>query len=357
MTTVMIMAGGTGGHVYPALSVAEHLRDQGIKVIWLGTRRGLEARVVPPAGFDIEWLDVKGLVGTSWARKLSMPWMLLRAVGQALTIMRRRFPDAVLGMGGFAAGPGGIAAWLLRRPLMIHEANAVCGLTNRLLAPLSKRILTGFENVRYLGAKARWTGNPVRTEITRRVSTPMAAQEIQLLRLLVLGGSQGARSINELVPEALRQSQCGTQLMITHQCGQDRDGQVRRDYADAGISAQVVPYIEDMARAYRDADLVIARSGAMTVTELSAAGLASILLPFPHAASNHQAANAQVLAHAGGAVVIEASGLDQSRLAREIDSLVRDRNTLVQMGQAARSIARPEATAEVAKHCLELAHA
>tara|TARA_B110000014_G_C19919241_1_gene475561 strand:- start:208 stop:765 length:558 start_codon:yes stop_codon:yes gene_type:complete len=185
----------------------------------------------------------------------------------------------------------------------------------------------------------------------------MAAQEIQLLRLLVLGGSQGARSINELLPEALRQSQCGPQLIITHQSGQGRDEQVRRAYADAEISVKVVPYIEDMAWAYRDADLVIARSGAMTVTELCAAGLASILLPFPHAASNHQAVNARVLAQAAGAVVIEAPALDQSRLAREIDSLARNRNTLVRMGQAARSLARPDATAEVAKHCLELAHA
>ncbi len=357
MTSVMIMAGGTGGHVYPALSVAERLRDQGIDVVWLGTRSGLEARVVPAAGFDIEWLDVKGLVGTSWVRKLSTPWMLLKAVSQALTIMRRRFPDAVLGMGGFAAGPGGVAAWLLRRPLVIHEANAVCGVTNRLLAPLSKRILTGFENVRHLGTKARWTGNPVRPQIIQRVSTAMATDEAQPLRLLVLGGSQGARSINEWVPEALHQSQCGPQLIIMHQCGRDHDEQVRRAYADTGISAQVVPFIEDMARAYRDADLVIARSGAMTVTELCAAGLASILLPFPHAASNHQAVNAQVLAHAGGAVVIEASALDPSRLAREIDSLIGDRSTLIQMGQAARSLARPDATAEVANHCLELAHA
>ncbi|HCK77046.1 MAG TPA: undecaprenyldiphospho-muramoylpentapeptide beta-N-acetylglucosaminyltransferase, partial [Gammaproteobacteria bacterium] len=329
--------------------------DQGIDVIWLGTRRGLEARIVPAAGFDIEWLNVKGLVGTSWARKLSMPWMLLRAVSQALKIMRRRFPDVVLGMGGFAAGPGGIAAWLLRRPLVIHEANAVCGVTNRLLAPFSKRILTGFENVRHLGVKARWTGNPVRPEITPPVST--ATDETQPFRLLVLGGSQGARSINERLPKALRQSQFGSQLMIRHQCGEGQDEQVRQAYTDSGISAQVVPFIDDMAWAYRNADLVIARSGAMTITELCAAGTASILLPFPHAASNHQVVNAQVLAHTGGAVVIEASALDQSRLALEIDNLVRDRSTLAQMGQAARSLARPDATTEVVNHCLELAHA
>jgi len=353
----MIMAGGTGGHVYPALSVAEHLRAQGIEVVWLGTRRGLEARVVPNAGFQMEWLEIKGLVGTSWMRKLAMPWMLLRAVTQALGIMRRRMPDAVLGMGGFAAGPGGIAAWLLRRPLVIHEANAVCGVTNRLLAPFSKHMLTGFENVRHLGTRAKWTGNPVRQEIVRSTSTKDPANAAQPLRLLVLGGSQGARSINELVPRALGDSHFRSGLIITHQCGRDREAEVSRAYEDIQIPARVVPFIEDMSSAYREADLVIARSGAMTVTELCAAGLASILLPFPFAASNHQAANAQVLSSAGAAVVIEASILDQHRLAKEIDRLLEDRNLLLEMGYAARKLARPDATAEVAGYCLELAHA
>ena len=353
----MIMAGGTGGHVYPALSVGQHLRAQGIEVVWLGTRKGLEARVVPNAGFQMEWLEIKGLVGTSWMRKLAMPWMLLRAVTQALRIMRRRMPDAVLGMGGFAAGPGGIAAWLLRRPLVIHEANAVCGVTNRLLAPFSKHMLTGFENVRYLGTRAKWTGNPVRQEIVRNTSTKDPANVAQPLRLLVLGGSQGARSINELIPRALGDSHFGSGLIITHQCGRDREAEVSRAYEDIQIPARVVPFIEDMSSAYREADLVIARSGAMTVTELCAVGLASILLPFPFAASNHQAANAQVLSSAGAAVVIEASILDQHRLAKEIDRLLGDRNLLLEMGYAARKLARPDATAEVAGYCLELVHA
>ena len=353
----MIMAGGTGGHVYPALSVGQHLRAKGIEVVWLGTRKGLEARVVPNAGFQMEWLEIKGLVGTSWMRKLAMPWMLLRAVTQALRIMRRRMPDAVLGMGGFAAGPGGIAAWLLRRPLVIHEANAVCGVTNRLLAPFSKHMLTGFENVRYLGTRAKWTGNPVRQEIVRNTSTKDPANVAQPLRLLVLGGSQGARSINELIPRALGDSHFGSGLIITHQCGRDREAEVSRAYEDIQIPARVVPFIEDMSSAYREADLVIARSGAMTVTELCAAGLASILLPFPFAASNHQAANAQVLSSAGAAVVIEASILDQHRLAKEIDRLLGDRNLLLEMGYAARKLARPDATAEVAGYCLELVHA
>ena len=353
----MIMAGGTGGHVYPALSVAEHLRNQGIEVVWLGTRRGLEARVIPVAGFQMEWLEIKGLVGTSWMRKLAMPWMLLRAVTQALRIMRRRMPDAVLGMGGFAAGPGGIAAWLLRRPLVIHEANAVCGVTNRLLAPFSKHMLTGFQNVRHLGTRAKWTGNPVRQEIVRSISTEDPINAAQPLRLLVLGGSQGARSINELVPRALGDSHFRSGLIITHQCGRDREAEVSRAYEDIQIPARVVPFIEDMSSAYREADLVIARSGAMTVTELCAAGLASILLPFPFAASNHQAANAQVLSRAGAAVVIEASILDQHRLAKEIDRLLGDRNLLLEMGYAARKLARPDATAEVAGYCLELAYA
>ena len=353
----MIMAGGTGGHVYPALSVAEHLRDQGIEIVWLGTRKGLEARVVPAAGFQVEWLEIKGLVGTSWIRKAVMPWMLLRAVAQALRIIRRRMPDAVLGMGGFAAGPGGLAAWLLRRPLVIHEANAVCGVTNRLLAPLSKRVLTGFENVRHLGASAKCTGNPVRQEIVRSRVAQDPINAAQPLRVLVLGGSQGARAINDLVPAALAESQFNLGLSVTHQCGRDREGEVNRAYENAKIPARVVPFIEDMSAAYRQADLVIARSGAMTVTELCAAGLASILLPFPFAASNHQVANAQVLSSAGAAVVIEASMLDAQKLAKEIDRLLKDRSLLIKMGDAAHKLARPDATAKVAGCCLELVHA
>ena len=351
------MAGGTGGHVYPALSVAEHLRDQGVEIVWLGTRKGLEARVVPAAGFQMEWLEIKGLLGTSWMRKVVMPWMLFRALTQALRIMRRRMPDAVLGMGGFAAGPGGLAAWLWRRPLVIHEANAVCGVTNRLLAPLSKRVLTGFGDVRHLGASAKWTGNPVRQEIVRSRVAEDPIKAAQPMRVLVLGGSQGARSINNLVPAALAESQFNSGLSVTHQCGHDREGEVNRAYEVAKVSARVVPFIEDMSTAYREADLVIARSGAMTVTELCVAGLASILLPFPFAASNHQAANAQVLSSAGAAVVIEASMLDAQRLAQEIDRLLRDRSLLTKMGHAAHKLARPDATAKVAGCCLELAHA
>jgi UDP-N-acetylglucosamine--N-acetylmuramyl-(pentapeptide) pyrophosphoryl-undecaprenol N-acetylglucosamine transferase len=353
----MIMAGGTGGHVYPALSVAEHLRDQGIEIVWLGTRKGLEARVVPAAGFQMEWLEIKGLVGSSWMRKAMMPWMLLRALIQALRITRRRMPDAVLGMGGFAAGPGGLAAWLLRRPLVIHEANAVCGVTNRLLAPLSKRVLTGFENVRHLGASAKCTGNPVRQEIVRSRVAEDSINVAQPLRVLVLGGSQGARSINDLVPAALVESQFNSRLTVTHQCGRDREDEVNRAYADVKVPARVGPFIDDMSAAYRQADLVIARSGAMTVTELCATGLASILLPFPFAASNHQAANAQALSSAGAAVVIEASMLDAQRLAKEIDRLLKDRSLLTKMGHAAHELARPDATANVAGCCLELAHA
>lgn len=351
------MAGGTGGHVYPALSVAEHLRDQGIEIVWLGTRKGLEARVAPAAGFQMEWLEIKGLLGTSWMRKVVMPWMLFRALTQALRIMRRRMPDAVLGMGGFAAGPGGLAAWLLRRPLVIHEANAVCGVTNRLLAPLSKRVLTGFGDVRHLGVSAKWTGNPVRQEIVRSRVAEDPIKAAQPMRVLVLGGSQGARSINNLVPAALAESQFNSGLSVTHQCGHDREGEVNRAYEVAKVSARVVPFIEDMSTAYREADLVIARSGAMTVTELCVAGLASILLPFPFAASNHQVANAQVLSSAGAAVVIEASMLDAQRLAQEIDRLLRDRSLLTKMGHAAHKLARPDATAKVAGCCLELAHA
>ncbi len=358
MTTVLIMAGGTGGHVYPALTVASALRARGVEVFWLGTRSGLEARVVPAQGMIIEWLDVKGLIGTTWRRKLAMPWMLIRAVFQALAVIRRRMPDVVLGMGGFAAGPGGIAARLTRRPLVIHEANAVSGLTNRLLAPLAQRVLAGFEDVSRLGPGTLWTGNPVRPDI---VAVAMPAErglaQAQQIRLLVLGGSQGAQIINEALPSALQRAAHGAMLQVTHQSGAGRDDSVRKAYRQAGIQATVIAFIDDMAGAYSSADLVIARAGAMTVSELCAVGLPAILLPYPHAAGDHQSANAMFLARAGCAVVISAADLDSIHLATEIDRLVQDRVLLRQMAERSRALARPDATERVVKQCLELTDA
>ena len=358
MTTVMIMAGGTGGHVYPAMSVAQALRDKRVNVVWLGTRGGLEARVVPQSGFEIEWLGVRSVVGASWRRKLTSPWMLLRALGQALRILRRRAPDVVLGMGGFVAGPGGVAAWLLRYPLVIHEANARAGRTNRLLAPLARRVLTGFARTDKFPSTAHWTGNPVRAEIAT-IPDPAARAlgENERLRVLVLGGSQGARSINEIVPLALSQSTCRDQLDVTHQSGAGHDSTLSGVYGDLAMRATVVPFIDDMAAAYRTADLVIARSGAMTVAELCAAGVPAILLPYPYAADDHQFANASFAAEAGAALVIRSSELNIEVLKREVERLFANRRALRDMAGAARRLAEPDATQEVVRICLESADA
>ena len=318
------MAGGTGGHVYPALAVAGALRERGVRVVWLGTRSGLEARVVPATGIEIEWLDIKGLIGTSLRRKLVMPGMLIRALFQALAVIRRRVPDLVLGMGGFAAGPGGVAAWLTRRPLIIHEANAVCGFTNRLLAPLARQVLSGFEGTAHLGRNALWTGNPVRPRIS--ALAPPAERGLgqgARLRLLVLGGSQGAHALNEVLPGALSQTTHEPLPDIVHQCGAGQADEVYKAYCEHGIDADVIEFIEDMGAAYGSADLVIARAGAA------------------------------LLARCGAAVVVEAASMSEAHMAAQIDRLVRDRSQLLQMANNARRLAQPDATAKVVEQCLE----
>jgi UDP-N-acetylglucosamine--N-acetylmuramyl-(pentapeptide) pyrophosphoryl-undecaprenol N-acetylglucosamine transferase len=358
LTTVLIMAGGTGGHVYPALAVAGALRERGVRVVWLGTRSGLEARVVPATGIDIEWLDIKGFIGTSLRRKLVMPGMLIRALFQALVVIRRRVPDLVLGMGGFAAGPGGVAAWLTRRPLIIHEANAVCGFTNRLLAPLARQVLSGFEGTAYLGRDALWTGNPVRPKIS--ALAPPAERGLgqgARLHLLVLGGSQGAHALNEVLPGALSQATHEPLPEIVHQCGVGQADEVYKAYCEHGIKATVVEFIEDIDAAYANTDLVIARAGAMTVSELCVAGLPAILLPYPYAAGDHQRANAALLVRCGAAVVVEAANMNETHMAAQIDRLMRDRSQLLQMANNARRLAQPDATAKVVEQCLENARA
>lgn len=358
MIRVMIMAGGTGGHVYPALSIAFSLQKRGVDVVWLGTERGLEHRLVPAAGLHMECLDVSAWMGTSWRKKIAMPWILLRAIAQSIKIIRRFKPGVVLGMGGFAAGPGGLAAWLLRRPLVIHEANARGGLTNRLLAPLAQKILTGFSTAEKLPASAIWTGNPVRPEIAS-IAAPAdrGLGEAAGLRVLVLGGSQGARSINQSVPVALAQCVCAENLQILHQSGPGQEAHVRATYDALSLQVTVAPFIDDMAGAYAQADLVIARAGAMTVSEVCAVGLPAILIPYPFAADDHQLVNASFLLDAKAAIVIEEKDLDLSRLSREVDVLFGDRPLLHKMATAARSLARSDATETVMSHCLEVAHA
>lgn len=354
---VLIMAGGTGGHVMPALAVAQELRAQGHSVRWLGTDRGLEARAVPAAGIELFTLQVAGLRGRGVVRYLSAPLRLLRALWQAIVLLRALRPDVVLGLGGYAAGPGGLAAWLLRRPLVIHEQNARPGLTNRLLARLARRVLCGFAGTRLAGRPAEFTGNPVRAELLK---LPCPRERLsQRPRLLVLGGSQGAQAINSAVPAALALlREAGAALpQVRHQAGRAHADAVAADYRARGIEASVDGFIDDMAAAYRDADLAICRAGALTVAELCAVGLGAVLVPYPHAADDHQTANAQHMAGAGAAILLPQAQLTPQRLADTLRPLLADPARRLAMAEAARGLARPDAAARVAAVCLEAAHA
>lgn len=355
---VLIMAGGTGGHVFPALAVARYLRGQGVEVTWLGTRRGLEARVVPEAGFPIDYISVAGLRGKGLGGWLLAPLRLSRALAQAIGVCRRRRPGAVLGLGGFVTGPGGVAAWLLRRPLVIHEQNAVAGLTNRLLARLAHRVLEAFPGSFPGGIATETVGNPVRAEIT---GLPAPAERFTdrsgSLRILIIGGSLGARALNETVPAALARLPAEPAVQIRHQAGRDKETPTRAAYAMAGVEARVTPFIDDMAEALGWADLVICRAGALTVSELAAAGLGAVLVPYPHAVDDHQTRNARYLDEAGAARLLPQAGLSADSLASVLKELLEEgREGLLKMAEAARRLARPDATRRVAGTCLEVVH-
>jgi UDP-N-acetylglucosamine--N-acetylmuramyl-(pentapeptide) pyrophosphoryl-undecaprenol N-acetylglucosamine transferase len=353
---VLIMAGGTGGHVFPALAVAEELAARGVAVSWLGTRRGLEARVVPAAGYPLQTMRVSGLRGKGVVRLLLAPFMLLIALLQALVILLRLRPRAVLGMGGFAAGPGGLVAWLLRRPLLIHEQNSVAGMTNRWLAPLAQTVMEAFPGS--LPAKYRplHTGNPVRGEITR---LPEPAERLARrhaeLRVLVIGGSLGAQALNSTVPAAVARLSSGNVCSVRHQTGITDVEAVRQAYTAAGIDAQVSAFIDDMAAAYAWADLVICRAGALTVAELAVVGVAAILVPYPHATDDHQTGNARFLADAGAAILQPQDTLNPQRLAVLLDDFAARRELLLEMACRARALALPQAARRVAELCLQAA--
>lgn len=354
---VLVMAGGTGGHVYPALAVADELSRREVPVVWLGTPKGLEARVVPAAGYPVEWIEVSGLRGKGVVKLLLAPLMLAHALYQAWRVMRRVRPRAVLGMGGFVTGPGGVMAWLNRRPLIIHEQNSVAGLTNRLLAPLAARVLVAFPGS--FGAKrpVRQVGNPVRGTIAAlpEPQARFAARSEAAIHLLVLGGSLGAAALNRTVPAAIAGLAPETRPVIRHQAGsRDIEG-ARQAYAGVGVEAEVEPFIEDMAQAYAWADLVICRAGALTVAELAAAGVGAILVPYPHAVDDHQTGNARYLSEAGAGVLIQQAELSVERLQALLAELLDDRPRLLDMARAARELALPDAARRVADSCLELA--
>lgn len=347
---IMIMAGGTGGHIFPGLAVAELLRADEAAVSWLGTPGGLENRLVPQAGIKLERITIGALRGRGMGGWLAAPWRVLRAIVQARRILRRNRPDCVLSMGGYVAGPGALAARLLGIPLVIHEQNAIAGLTNRLLRPLARRVFTGFPQTLKRGEHV---GNPVRTDIA---ALPAPDQRFAgrggPLRVLVIGGSQGAAAFSESVPRALARLPEPDRPRVIHQAGRQLDA-TRRAYREAGVAGDVREFIDDMAAEWGRADVAICRAGALTVAELAAAGVAAVLVPFPHAVDDHQTANARYLADAGAAWLIDQSEWNDRRLAELLAAT--DREELGRMAVAARELARTDAARQVASGCMEVA--
>ena len=353
---VMIVAGGTGGHVFPALAVAQHLAARGVPVVWLGTPGGLEARVVPEAGIRFLAVSVKGLRGNGLHGWLAAPWMVARAFFECRGIIRRQQPRVMLGMGGYVTGPAGLAARVQGCPLVIHEQNAIPGLTNRLLARRATRTLTGLDARLPGRTAATFVGNPVRSAI-RRLPGPRERYTGRSgpLRLLVVGGSLGALQLNRTVPQALARLPLGQRPEVVHQAGSRTLEVAREAYAEVGIKATVQPFVDDMAKAYAESDLVICRAGALTVSELAVAGVPAILVPYPHAVDDHQRANARFLTAVGGARMLAVEAFDATTLAAELEALSGDRETLIAMAEDARARSRPEATEQVADACLEVA--
>jgi UDP-N-acetylglucosamine--N-acetylmuramyl-(pentapeptide) pyrophosphoryl-undecaprenol N-acetylglucosamine transferase len=349
--TIMIMAGGTGGHVFPALAVADYLRHLGWRVVWLGAKAGMEATLVPKYGYEIAWVRFSGLRGKGLLRALALPANLLFAFWQSARAILSVRPDVVLGMGGYISFPGGMMASFLGRPLAIHEQNSIAGLANKVLARLADRVLQAFPDA-LRGAEV--SGNPVRAEIAAlpEPRTRYAARAGRL-KLLVLGGSLGAQALNEVVPNALALLEDGARPEVTHQAGAKHIEALRASYAAAGVKAEALAFIDDMAERYGEADIVICRAGALTVGELACAGLASILVPFPHAVDDHQTSNAKFLSARGAAMLLPQGELSASGLAHILRGLTRE--SLLDMAEKARALGKPEATAAVARACMELA--
>jgi UDP-N-acetylglucosamine--N-acetylmuramyl-(pentapeptide) pyrophosphoryl-undecaprenol N-acetylglucosamine transferase len=355
--TVLIMAGGTGGHVFPALSIARNLQERGYRTEWLGTEAGIEAQVLAGTDIPLHCIEARGLRGKNLVSLLTAPFMILHAIKQAMRVVRKVKPCCVLGMGGYVTGPGGVAARLLGKPLLIHEQNAIAGFTNRLLARLAVRVMEAFPDTFAASKKVICTGNPVRKEIALIGDQPRSKSESNdALRVLILGGSLGAVAINRLIPETLKALAHGARLEIFHQAGKNNLEQTLSAYADCEIAVneqcKVVPFIDNMAAAYRWADLVICRAGAATISELAAAGRASILVPFPYAVDDHQTRNAQSLSEFGAAILMPQSSLDADKLASVLTRLMANRNELNDMADKAKQTAKMNACDMVTNECI-----
>jgi UDP-N-acetylglucosamine--N-acetylmuramyl-(pentapeptide) pyrophosphoryl-undecaprenol N-acetylglucosamine transferase len=350
---VLIMAGGTGGHVFPALAVAQVLRDRGVAVVWLGVPGSMESRLVPANGFPIEWVRVGGIRGKGLKTWLLAPLRILKALAQAMGVLRRVQPRSVLGLGGYVSGPGGIAAWLLRKPLLIHEQNAIAGLTNRWLARLASQALEAFPGSFGPKVHARTIGNPVRADIAA-VPAPelrFAAREAPS-RLLVFGGSQGAQRLNAVVPQALAHVAAENRPQVRHQSGEKGLEATRTAYREAQVEADVLPFIDNMAEALSWADLAVCRAGAMTIAELQAAGVGAILVPLPSATDDHQTKNAEVMVRSGAARLIQERDLTPEGLGLALSELMADRARLLKMAEAARGSRIIDAAATLADLCV-----
>ena len=347
MKTILIMAGGTGGHIFPGLAVADEMRAAGWDVVWMGARGGMEERLVPPRGHKTAWIRARAARGKGVVQKLLLPSNLLLSFWESARHIRRIRPDVVLGLGGYVAFPGGMMASLLNRPLALHEQNAIAGLANRVLQAVSDKAMVAFPGAL---KGAEWTGNPVRREIAA-LPTPEQrfAGRSGPLRILVVGGSLGAQALNEAVPQALK----SVQARVVHQSGEKHLETLRKNYLDAGVQGELVAFIDDMAQRYAEADLVICRAGAVTIAELSAGGMASILVPFPHAVDDHQTANARFLAEQGAAILLPQRDMTAEKLAAIIGAL--DRPRLLEMARKARALGKPDAARVVAQRCIGIA--
>jgi UDP-N-acetylglucosamine--N-acetylmuramyl-(pentapeptide) pyrophosphoryl-undecaprenol N-acetylglucosamine transferase len=349
LKSILIMAGGTGGHIFPGLAVAEQMRAAGWDVVWMGARGGMEERLVPRHGHRTAWIRAKAARGKGVLQKLLLPANLLYSFWESARTIRRLKPDVVLGLGGYVAFPGGMMASLLNRPLALHEQNAIAGLANRVLAQVSDKVMVAFPDAL---KGAEWTGNPIRSEIAA-----IAPPEVRFqgragpLRILIVGGSLGAQALNEALPKAV--SFLEEKPRVVHQSGEKHLEALQKHYREAGVQGELVAFIDDMAKRYAEADLVICRAGAVTIAELSAGGMASILVPFPHAVDDHQTANAKFLSDRGAAILIQQRDLSPEKLAALIRSL--DRPRLLDMARKARALGKPEAARLVAQRCMELA--
>jgi len=356
--TFLIMAGGTGGHVFPALATARMLQANGVHVHWLGSEGGMEAELVSGAGIPISCISISGLRGKGKLALFTAPFRLLKALIQAMAVIRAVKPDGVLGMGGFVTGPGGLAARLLGKPLLIHEQNAIAGMTNRLLSKFANVVMEAFPGSFPWAVKTVVTGNPVRKEICELPAKDLAAnhddvEKSRLIRVLVVGGSLGAVAINETVPEAIKLINNELRPEVKHQAGKKNLNAAIASYNKAGVTAEVLPFISDMTSAYEWADIVICRAGALTISELCMAGVGAILVPYPHAVDDHQTKNANYMVQAGAAELMPQNELTASALSEKLKAMIEKREVMNEMAQAARHLARPDATEKVVSYCME----